>query len=164
MIPLWRKSSLKNSLKNRPRPYPTPFLAVFLFVATLVAYLPALSGALLWDDDQHVTQPALQSLHGLWPIWFEPGATAQYYPLLHSAFWLEHSIWGDAVLPYHLLNITLQAISAFLVVLIARRLGLPGATLAGFLFALHPVCVEAVAAYLAALGLFVLAMLSKPPG
>lgn len=105
---------------------------------------------MLWDDDYHVTSPALASFHGLWRIWFEPGATAQYYPLLHSAFWLEHSLWGDSVLGYHLLNVLLHAASAFLVILLVRRLGLPGAslggaTLAGFLFALHPLCVEAVA-------------------
>ena len=35
--------------------------------------------------------------------------------------------------------------SACLVVMIVRRLTLPGAWLAGFVFALHPVCVEAVA-------------------
>ena len=40
---------------------------------------------------------------------------------------------------------TLHAASACLVVLIVRRLALPGAWLAGFIFALHPVCVEAVA-------------------
>lgn len=120
-------------------------LAAFLFLAALAAYLPALQGTLLWDDDQHVTPPAMQSLHGLWRIWFDLGATAQYYPLLHSAFWLEHQLWGSAVLPYHLLNVTLHAGSAFLVVLIARELKLPGATLSGFVFALHPVCVEAVA-------------------
>ena len=39
----------------------------------------------------------------------------------------------------------LHATAACLVIAILRRLSLPGAWLAGFLFALHPVCVEAVA-------------------
>src|SRR5664279_1469838 len=116
-----------------------------ILAAAFVAYLPALRGGLLWDDTSHVTRPDLQSLHGLWGIWFHLGATQQYYPLLHSAFWVEHRIWGDAVLGYHLTNILLHAASACLVVLIVRRLGLPGAWLAGLLFALHPVCVESVA-------------------
>jgi len=117
----------------------------FLVCATLAAYLPALNGGLLWDDAGHVTKPDLQSLHGLWRIWFEFGSTQQYYPLLHSAFWVEHRLWGDAVLGYHLTNILLHAFSACLLVAILRYLRLPGAWLAGFLFALHPVCVEAVA-------------------
>ncbi len=120
-------------------------LWVILFCATLVAYWPAVHGSLLWDDANHVTRPALQSLHGLWRIWFEPRATQQYYPLLYSSFWLEHRLWGDAVTGYHLTNITLHALSAGLVVLIARRLSLAGSWLAGFLFALHPVLVEGVA-------------------
>jgi len=116
-----------------------------LVFATLIAYSPALHGGLLWDDDRHVTSPDLQSLHGLWRIWFDPGATQQYYPLLHSAFWIEHRIWGDSVLGYHLVNVLLHATAAFLLIAILRRLGLPGAWLAGFVFALHPVSVEAVA-------------------
>jgi protein O-mannosyl-transferase len=116
-----------------------------LVCVTLAAYIPALNGGLLWDDAGHVTKPDLQSLHGLWRIWFEFGATQQYYPLLHSAFWVEHRLWGDAVLGYHLTNILLHALSACLLVAILRYLRLPGAWLAGFVFALHPVCVEAVA-------------------
>ncbi len=116
-----------------------------LFGATLIAYLPALQGGLLWDDDHHVISPDLQSLHGLWRIWFDAGATQQYYPLLHSAFWVEHWLWGNAVLGYHLVNVIFHATAAWLVVAIVRRLSLPGARLAGFVFALHPVCVEAVA-------------------
>ena len=116
-----------------------------IFCAALAAYWPALRGGMVWDDASHVTSPALESLHGLWRIWFDLGATQQYYPLLHSAFWMEHRIWGDAVLGYHLTNVVLHAASACLVVLIARRLSLPGAWLAGLVFAVHPVCVEAVA-------------------
>ncbi len=73
------------------------------------------------------------------------GATQQYYPLLHSAFWLEHFMWGEAVVGYHLTNIVLHALSACLVVMVMRRLSLPGAWLAGLVFALHPVNVESVA-------------------
>jgi len=116
-----------------------------IFCATLAAYLPALRGGLLWDDDGHLTKPGLQSLHGLWRIWFDLGATQQYYPLLHSAFWLEHRMWGGATIGYHLTNIALHALLACLVVMIMRRLSLPGAWLAGFVFALHPVLVESVA-------------------
>ena len=120
-------------------------LYVLLISATAIAYLPAMRGNLLWDDNMHVTRQDLQSLHGLWRIWFDLGATQQYYPLLHSAFWFEHCLWGDSPIGYHLVNVLLHAASACLVVAIVRRLALPGAWLAGFLFALHPVCVEAVA-------------------
>ncbi len=116
-----------------------------IFLAVLIAYIPSLHGTRLWDDVAHITRPELQSPGGLWRIWFHLGATQQYYPLLHSAFWIEHRLWGDKMIGYHLVNITLHALSACLVVVIVRRVGLPGAWLSGFLFALHPVGAEAVA-------------------
>jgi tetratricopeptide (TPR) repeat protein len=116
-----------------------------IFCAAALAYAPALNGGFLWDDDGHVCPPALRSLHGLWRIWTQLGATQQYYPLLHSAFWLEYRLWGASVAGYHWVNLLLHATSACLVVAIARRLALPGACLAGLIFALHPVGVESVA-------------------
>lgn len=93
-----------------------------IFAVTLLAYLPALRGGFVWDDDGHVTRPDLRSFDGLERIWFEVGATQQYYPLLHTAFWLEHRLWGDAVAGYHLTNILLHAAGACLVMLIVQRL------------------------------------------
>ncbi len=116
-----------------------------LLVATLVAYGPALTGELLWDDAGHVTRPDLRSWEGLLRIWFEPGATQQYYPLLHSAFWIQHHLWGDATLGYHLITVVWHAAAAGLLALLLRRLAVPGAVLAAFAFALHPVAVESVA-------------------
>src|SRR5689334_23323681 len=87
-------------------------LAVGLILAVVAAYWPALSGGFLLDDDLHVTRAELRSLAGLWRIWSEPGATQQYYPVLHTAFWLEHRMWRDAVLGYHLVNVGLHAMAA----------------------------------------------------
>ncbi len=85
-----------------------PWLAfAAVYVAVGAAYFPALrGGGSLWDDDAHVTRPELQSLGGLGRIWCEVGATQQYYPVLHSAFWVEHRLWGDAPPGYHLVNVT----------------------------------------------------------
>jgi len=120
-------------------------LAALMLGAALLAYGPALRGGFLWDDDAHVTAPALRSLHGLWRIWTEVGATQQYYPALHSAFWIEHRLWGDAVVGYHLANVALHAAAATLLVRGLRRIGFAAPVLAGLLFLLHPVCVESVA-------------------
>ena len=49
--------------------------------AVFLVYQPAWQGGFIWDDDQHVTRPELQSLQGLYHIWFDLGATLQYYPL-----------------------------------------------------------------------------------
>ena len=129
----------------RPRVSTSFFIYPAIFAAALAAYWPAIQGGFVWDDNAHVTAAALRSFRGLWRIWFDLGATQQYYPLLHSAFWIEHRLWGDAVLGYHLVNIAQHALAACLVVMILRRLALPGAWLAGLVFALHPVCVESVA-------------------
>lgn len=146
------KTSVSSGLNVSPKPTPSWCLSPrdlaaggALLLATLCAYWPALRGGLIWDDSAHVTRPELRSSSGLWRIWFQLGATQQYYPLLHSTFWVEHRLWGGAVLGYHLANVLLHAASALLVVLIVRRLSMPGAWLAGFVFALHPVCVNAVA-------------------
>jgi len=116
-----------------------------IFCAAVIAYFPALHGGLVWDDDGHITRPALRSLHGLWLIWSDPHATQQYYPLLHSAFWIEHRLWADRTFGYHLTNVLLHAANACLFGLVLRRLAVPGAWLAAFIFVLHPVCVESVA-------------------
>ena len=88
------------------------WLAALVVGATSAAYLPALKAGFIWNDSDYVTAPELRSLDGLVRIWLELGATEQYYPLLHSAFWVEHRLWGDAALGYHLVNLLLHASSA----------------------------------------------------
>jgi tetratricopeptide (TPR) repeat protein len=116
-----------------------------LILGLLLAYLPALHGKPIWDDQSHLTSPELRSWAGLGRIWFELGATQQYYPLTHTAFWLMARIWGSWYEGYHLINVLLHGASALLLVRILRRLEIRGAWLAAALWALHPVQVESVA-------------------
>ncbi len=128
-----------------PRSIPAWAIALVLLVVTVAVYAPALRGGMIWDDDDHITAPHLRSFEGLRRIWVEPGVTQQYYPILHTAFWLEHRLWGDQVLFYHLVNVLLHWLSACVLAWILMRLGAPGPWLAAALFALHPVAVESVA-------------------
>lgn len=120
-------------------------LAAILAICTFIVYWPSIHGGIIMDDVKHITRFDLRSLHGLWRIWFDLGATSQYYPLLHSAFWLEYKLWGDGVTGYHVVNILLHIGSAWLLTAILRQLRIPGAWFGGFLFALHPLAVESVA-------------------
>ncbi len=121
-------------------------VALALLAATLLAYAPALRAGYVWDDDSYLTENAvLTEPGGLARVWLEPRATPQYYPLVFTTFWLERRLWGLAPLGYHLVNVLLHATSALLLWRLLARLRVPGALLAGFLFALHPVHVESVA-------------------
>jgi tetratricopeptide (TPR) repeat protein len=117
-----------------------------ILIATFAAYAPALRGGFIWDDEDYVTgNPLLKNLDGLGRIWFDVGATPQYYPLVHTTFWIEYHLWGLAPTGYHATNILLHATAALLLWTVLRRLGMPGAWLAAAVFALHPVQVESAA-------------------
>jgi tetratricopeptide (TPR) repeat protein len=150
------------SARRRPRQAPArarstaagpgdlPAWVVYLLLIglTFAAYVPLFtsSGGWLWDDEGHVTKAALQTVAGLQRIWFDIGATQQYYPVVHSAFWIESHLFGtDNPMPYHAVSVLLHASSAFLLFRILRALDLPGAITAALIFALHPVHVESVA-------------------
>lgn len=120
-------------------------LGVLLLLVLLMFYWPAIHGGLVFDDDRLITMESLRSLHGLWQIWFSPPPKFSYYPVFHTVMWLENRIWGVTPVYYHLANLLQHAAAACLVAVIMKRLALPGAWLAAFIFALHPVNVESVA-------------------
>ena len=121
-------------------------MAFVIVIVTLAAYAPTLRNGFIWDDDLYVTKNrTLRSLDGLRKIWFEIGSVPQYYPLVHTSFWIEYHLWGARPAGYHLVNVLLHACSAVLLGLVLSRLCIPGAWLAACVFALHPVHVESVA-------------------
>jgi len=118
---------------------------VFIMLLVAASYYPALNNGYIWDDDDYVTNnKMLRTGQGLHRIWFDPGATPQYYPLVHTTFWLEYHCWGLKPLGYHANNIILHGVNALLVWLLLSSLSVPGAWLAAALFAVHPVHVESV--------------------
>jgi tetratricopeptide (TPR) repeat protein len=121
-------------------------LALMLVIITVAVYQPTWRAGFVWDDDALVTRNLTErSLAGLERIWFKPGATLQYYPLVFTSFWVEYHLWNLRPLGYHLINVLLHASNAILLWLILRKLKVPGSWWAAAVFALHPVCVESVA-------------------
>ncbi len=121
--------------------------AAALFAVILIVFIPVLrTGGFIWDDPQYITgNPLLRTWPGLLAIWIHPSALPQYYPLVHTTFWIEYHLVGLHPLLYHLDNILLHAIAAILLWRALARLGVPAPWLAAAIFAIHPVQVESVA-------------------
>jgi len=121
-------------------------LGAVIVIATVLAYLPAMQAGFIWDDDAHISaNRTLRAPGGLGRIWFQIGATQQYYPMVFTSFWMEWRLWGADPLGYHVVNVLLHAASALTLMGILRLLRVPGAAAAALVFALHPVHVESVA-------------------
>jgi tetratricopeptide (TPR) repeat protein len=145
MKPTRHAKPRQQSVATRDDGSPVAWGALIVLLAVLV-YLPTLRNGFIWDDETYVEENlALRSLDGLRGIWFELGVVPQYYPLVHSTFWVEYHLWGVRPIGYHAVNMLLHAASAVLLWRLLVRLGLPGAWLAGALFAVHPVHIESVA-------------------
>src|SRR4051794_25099662 len=89
--------------------------AALLLVATFVAYLPALRAGFIWDDPDYVlNNRTLRTLDGLRDIWLSPTSLPQWYPLVHTTFWIEYHLVGTQPMLYHVDNVLLHALSAIL--------------------------------------------------
>lgn len=119
---------------------------VGLVLLATIVYWPTQDNGFLSDDWYYIkNNVALTSLSGLSDIWFKIGTIEQYYPLVHTTFWVENFLWGAEPRGYHVVNFVLHGINAVLVWRLLARLEVPGAWLAAALFAVHPVEVETVA-------------------
>ena len=121
-------------------------LALLLAVTTILAYQPAWHGGFIWDDDAYITNNELLTApDGLRRIWFSLDSPSQYFPLVYTMFRFERAWWGLSPTGYHFVNILLHIANALVLWSLLARLRVPGAWLAGAIFALHPVQVESVA-------------------
>ncbi len=97
-------------------------MPAIVLAAVVGTYWRSLGGGFIWDDNDYVTRADLRGLDGLGRIWTESSATAQYYPLVHSAFWVEHRLFGDKPLGYHVVTVLLHAGGCCLLALALIRL------------------------------------------
>lgn len=117
-----------------------------LVLLVIAVYAPTLANGYVSDDEIYIRGIRdLASLGGLRDIWFRIGAVPQYYPLVHTSFWLEYRLWGLAPAGFHAMNVASHAVVVLLAWRLLVRLAVPGAWLAAALFAVHPVHVETVA-------------------
>ena len=112
-----------------------------------LAYWPCLGGDFIWDDDAWTTNLAalFKSVSGLGAIWSWPTRLQQYYPLTATTFWIDYQLWGFWTVPYHVENVLLHLLAAYLFWKLLKRLEVRGAGLAAVILALHPLMVESVA-------------------
>ena len=125
---------------------PMVLRGLLVLAVTFWVYSPAFHGDWLWDDSVLIVDnPLMSDPGGLRKIWIEPGVLKDYYPVTFTLQRLEWQWFGMHRLGYHLVNISLHALSALLVWRLLEKLGVRGAWCGGVLFAVHPVMVESVA-------------------
>lgn len=120
--------------------------AAFIVLATIAVYMPAIRGKFIWDDPDYViNNHTLRTFDGLVEMWTRPQSLPQWYPMVHTTFWVEYQLWELSPLGYHLDNVLVHCASALILWRILKSLEIPGGWLAAAIFALHPVHVESVA-------------------
>ena len=118
--------------------------AILLLLLIFLAYARVGAAGFIWDDESHLTQnPCIIGPLGLADIW--TSASAVYYPLVLTTFWILHHFFGLNPLPYHILNVAFHAASALLLWRVLVQLRVRGAWLGAAIWALHPVLVQSVA-------------------
>ncbi len=126
--------------------------ALLLYVIVPLTALGSQWGLVNYDDPYLVADanPAIGKglLAGLPDLLLPSGRFMDaWLPLYYWSLGLDHALFGDWWLGWHLHSAVLHALGAALVVLIAREIGLRNmaAATAGLIFALHPAATESVA-------------------
>jgi tetratricopeptide (TPR) repeat protein len=125
---------------------------LLLALLSCSVFAVSLGGGFVWDDHEIVERnPLFTEARNLPRIFlaedrFEHIATGYYRPATYLTFYLEHRIWGDIPLGFHLTNVLLHAgVVGLFYLLVLRMTGAGGtALLAGALLAVHPMVAEPV--------------------
>ena len=130
--------------------------AALLFVAVMLVFAPALRNGFVWDDQNNLVQSGrLRSWHSaveafrhpaLWSADVSGARVGTYRPLSLTTFVVDYKLYGLRAWGFHLTSILLHALCALVLFALFRVL-VPDRSLAfalALLWAVHPVCVEAV--------------------
>ena len=125
-----------------------------LAAVSFVVFSGSQANGFVYDDNPQILQNAFILNSQLWKqiftgsVWsFQGGKTNFYRPMQFACYWILYRIGGPNPAVFHLLNLVLFALTAWMVYWLGRKLlrndvvAIAGA----LLWALHPVHVEAVA-------------------
>ncbi|MEA2708453.1 MAG: protein O-mannosyl-transferase, partial [Phycisphaerales bacterium] len=136
-------------------PLPSWRPAILAALAALAVYAVTLGGAFVYDDRYIILiDPRIANFSRWGEFWtkdyFLGGADNLYRPLVSMSYAIQAKLHGTsdrAAWLFHLVNLLLHAAVSAGVAELARRMtrSLAVATIAGLLFAVHPIHVEAVA-------------------
>lgn len=117
---------------------------LILIVLAFAVFFPVLNGEFLrWDDREHLElNPFVTG--GLWSeIWTRP-YFGLFIPVTYSLWSSIYKVWPEPM-AFHLFNLVLHSINAWLVYMILGELGRSRALVGACLFLIHPLQVESVA-------------------
>jgi protein O-mannosyl-transferase len=142
-------------LSDSPTDNTEKMIVIALFVLAVTCYLNTLTNGFVYDDDQQILlNPYIKSWHYLpqiftttvWSFVGAAGASNYYRPLMTLTYLVLWQAFGDLPFGYHLLNVILNALVVVGVYYAGRELFRDRmiASIAAFLFAIHPIHTETV--------------------
>jgi len=139
--------------KNQPK-FTLTAAALIILIAVVAAYSNSLTGTFLFDDGHQIAKnPNVRTLTNI-PRYFVDASVGSssyqslgYRPVTYSSFAINYAVSGYSPWSYHLLNLLLHALNAFLVFLLVRRVlhdtghddPFYVALFASLVFAVHPI-------------------------
>lgn len=142
-----------------PDHWPSPFRSLRVALAVVGVLAAAVHVNTLLNDFAYDDRPVIVDNEDLHTLGTLPGTLVEPYwpnvygrelglwrPVTSALFGLQWMVWGERPMPFHLLNVLVHvAVTMLGVVVLAELVPLGTAFVAGAIFAVHPVHVEAVA-------------------
>ncbi len=142
-----------------PDHWPSPFRSLRVALAVVGVLAAAVHVNTLLNDFAYDDRPVIVDNEDLHTLGTLPGTLVEPYwpnkygrelglwrPVATGLFGLQWLVWGEWPMPFHLLNVLVHvAVTMLGVVVLAELVPLGTAFVAGAIFAVHPVHVEAVA-------------------
>jgi len=136
-----------DTLPKKPQHKTYLYLLLLGLLVSLYVFYPVLQADFVnWDDDVNIYENDAVKQFDVYGI-FSTTVIGNYNPLTNLTFALEYKLFGENPFYFHLNNLLLHLINAFLIFLLFTRLGMRRiwAVFLAFLFAVHPMHVESVA-------------------
>jgi protein O-mannosyl-transferase len=127
-------------------------ILVLIFLTLIfIAYLPVLNADFIstWDDNSYIIDNTMIRSLSFSNVkdMFSSQVGGTYVPLPLLSYAIEYKIWGLNPVPFHVTNLILHLITAFLVfrILCSLQLNALYAAAAALIYGIHPMGVESVA-------------------